>query len=208
MRDPHRLRWRRSGTGSSHEFRNHLTVLLAAAGEIRTAAPPPSGARVADALAEAEWNVQRLNALVGFVDAALRDGTEVVADLDDVVERALRLAAPALGRTSVSLHKDRRTGVTNRGTALEALLAALLDRARPGGRQAGDRDGGRAAGLSRSTSTSRPRAGPCLSPIESDGRRPSADSLAVRAGRRPRRRGSGARSRTLPDAAGYLVRFS
>ncbi len=112
--------------GILHEFRNHLTVLLAAATEIRVALPVDAGRGVAEALAESEWNVQRLNALVGFVDAALRDGGPLVADLDDVIERALRLAAPAMGRTAVSVHKDRRVGVPNRGTSLEALLAALL----------------------------------------------------------------------------------
>jgi hypothetical protein len=113
-------------TGILHEFRNHLTVLLAAATEIRIALPLDAGREVSEALAETEWNVQRLNGLIGFVDAAIRDGSQVVVELDDVIERALRLAAPAMGRTAVSVHKDRRVGVPNRGSALEALLAALL----------------------------------------------------------------------------------
>jgi hypothetical protein len=112
--------------GILHEFRNHLTVLLAAATEVRVATPPAVAVGIAEALAETEWNVQRLNALVGFVDAAIRDGAPMVADLDDVVERALRLAAPTLGRAAVSFRKERRTGVGNRGSALESLLAALI----------------------------------------------------------------------------------
>src|SRR5580693_9200797 len=112
--------------GILHEFRNHLTVLLAAADEIRVAFPQIGAGEIAGALAETEWNVQGLSALVGLVDAAIRDGTPVIADLDDVVERALQLAAPSLGRTTVSLHKERRTGVANRGSAFESMLAALL----------------------------------------------------------------------------------
>jgi signal transduction histidine kinase len=121
---PHRLvsAW----NGILHEFRNHLTVVLAAATEIRVALPPDAGRETAEALAETEWNVQRMNALVGFLDAALRDGAPVVADLEDVIERALRLAAPAMGRTAVTIHKDRRVGVPNRGASLEALMASLL----------------------------------------------------------------------------------
>lgn len=190
--------------GILREFRNHLTVLLAVAGEIRTTSPAAGSGAVAGALAEAEGNVQRLDALVGFIDAALRDGTGVIADLDDVFERALRLAAPALGRTSVSLHKDRRTGISNRGTALEALLAALLiELAQAGGR---DRDG----------AADRPRAidihveatrGAMFLTVESDGRRPAAGgwrfALACDLGGR-----LGATIATLPDTAGYLVRFS
>jgi hypothetical protein len=112
--------------GILHEFRNHLTVLLAAATEVRVATPPAVVVAISEALAETEWNVQRLNALVGFVDAAIRDGAPMVADLDDVVERALRLAAPTLGGAAVSFRKERRTGVGNRGSALESLLAALI----------------------------------------------------------------------------------
>lgn len=188
--------------GILREFRNHLTVLLAVAGEIRSASSVASTGGLATALAEAEGNVQRLDALVGFVDAALRNGTKVVADLDDVFERALRLAAPALGRTSVSLHKDRRTGVANQGTALEALLAALLvELAQAGGR---DREG----------TGDRPRAieihveatrGAMFLSIESDGRRPAVGwrfALACDLGAR-----LGAAVTPLPDTAGYLVRF-
>jgi hypothetical protein len=190
--------------GVLREFRNHLTVLLAAAGEIRTASPTASTGRTGAALAEAEGNVQRLDALLGFVDAALRNGTAVVADLDDVFERALRLAAPALGSASVSLHKDRRTGVANRGSALEALLAALLiELAQAGGR---DREGGGRRPLAIELHVEATRGALFLS-VESDGRRPVAASwrfaLACDLGAR-----LGAAVTPLPDTAGYLVRFS
>ena len=162
--------------GILREFRNHLTMLLAAAGEIRTAAPAVGAGAVAAALVEAEGSVQRLDVLLGFVDAALRDGTDVVADLDADFDRALRLAAPALGRTSVSLHSDRRTGVSNRGSALEALLASLLvELAQAGGRE---RDG--AAGLPRTIEIHvEPTRGAIYLSVESDGRRPPASAPAA-----------------------------
>jgi hypothetical protein len=192
--------------GILHEFRNHLTVLLAVAGEIR-ATSPPAGNEIAAVLAEAEGNVRRLDALVGFVDAALRDGTEVVADLDDVVERALRLAAPALGQTSVSLHKDRRTGVSNRGTALEALLAALLvELARAAGKGEGKDLPAVDRRLAIDIQVEATRGVLYLS-LESDGRRPPSGAwrfaLACDLGAR-----LGATVTPLPDTAGYLVRFS
>ncbi len=190
--------------GILHEFRNHLTVLLAAANEIRVAAPKTGAAEISDALAETEWNVHRLNALVGFVDAAIRDGTAVIADLDDVVERALHLAAPTLGRTTVSLHKERRTGVTNRGSALESLLAALLvdlvgaDQKPPRPESARSAGSSRqATGPSRQAAPDRyPRRGHAWrAPAVDRERRPAtvAGLLALRPLRRPRRpdRGDG-----------------
>jgi len=190
--------------GILHEFRNHLTVLLAAANEIRVATPPSGARGVADALAETESNVHRLNALVGFVDAAIRDGTRVIADLDDVVERALRLAAPALGRTTVSLHKERRTGVANRGSAFESMLAALLVDLAQADPQGGSADGRSLLRIDIYVEASR---GALLLSIESGGGRPPLDSwrFALSADLAAR---IGATVATLSDGAGYLVRFS
>ncbi len=187
--------------GILHEFRNHLTVLLGTATEIRVALPYDAGREVAEALGETEWNVQRLNALVGFLDAVLREGSQVVADLDDVVERALRLAAPTMGRTAVSVHKDRRMGVPNRGAALEALIAALLiDLVRTDRRAcATDRR------LQIDIRAEATRTALNLS-VESDGRRPPSDSWRLSlayelAGR------VGASLEPLDDLAGFRVRF-
>jgi hypothetical protein len=180
--------------GILHEFRNHLTILLAAATEVRAATPPGVADEISEALGETEWNVQRLNALVGFVDAAIRDGAPIVADLDDVVERALRLATPTVGRATVSFRKERRTGVGNRGSALESLLAALVvDLARSGGLKIDIR-----------AESSR---GVVLLEVESNGRRPAvtswrfvlASDLAARLG---------ATVTTRPEGAGYLVRLA
>ncbi len=210
--DPELARLAPIWDGILHEFRNHLIGLLGVANEIRAVAPAAAGDAIAIALAEAQGSVQRMDALVGFVDASLRDGTQVVADLDDVVERALRLAAPALARTSVVLHKDRRTGVSNRGGALEALLAALLvELARAAGKDdEASKDAedvparGRPHTIDIHVEVTR---GAIFLSIESDGRRPPsgawrfalASDLAMRIG---------ATVSTLPDTAGYLVRFS
>jgi hypothetical protein len=190
--------------GILREFRNHLTVLLAAASEIRAAQPAVEPPDISAALAETEWNVERLNALVGFVDGALRDGTPVVADLDDVLARALRLAAPALGASSVTLHKERRTGITNRGSAVESLLAALfVELARADGNAVlpGASRGPRIDVYLEAT-----RSALFLS-IESTGRRPSGESwrLALASDLAAR---VGATVSPLPDSAGYLVRFA
>ena len=189
--------------GILHEFRNHLTVLLAAANEIRVATPPSGTRAIGDALAETESNVHRLNALVAFVDAAIRDGTPVIADLDDVLARALRLAAPTLGRTTVTLHKERRTGVANRGSAFESMLAALLVDLAQADPQSFCPDGGR---LQIHIHVEATRGALALS-IESTGQCPPVDSwrfalssdLAARIG---------ATVAPLPDGAGYLVHFS
>jgi hypothetical protein len=201
--DPELVRLVPAWDGILHEFRNHLTVLLAAANEIRVATPPSGTRAVGNALAETESNVHRLNALVAFVDAAIRDGTKVIADLDDVVARALRLAAPTLGRTTVSLHKERRTGVANRGSAFESILAALLVDLAQADPQGASPDGGP---LHIDIYVEATRGALFLS-IESTGQRPPVDSwrfalssdLAARIG---------ATVATLPDGAGYLVRFS
>ncbi|HXJ20994.1 MAG TPA: hypothetical protein VMT03_12240 [Polyangia bacterium] len=177
-------------------------MLLAAATEIRVALPLDTAREVSEALAETEWNVQRLNGLIGFVDAAIRDGSPVVVELDDVIERALRLAAPAMGRTAVSVHKDRRVGVPNRGSALEALIAALLiDLVRTERRTRTD---DRRLQIDLRADVSRTAVS--LS-IESTGRRPPSDSwrlalstdLAVRLG---------ASLDPLDDVVGFRLRFS
>jgi len=113
--------------GILHEFRNHLTLLTAATTEVRTVTSSPTVVpEISQALSETESNVQRMTALMMFIDAAVQDGTPETAELDQVIERALRLAAPALGRVAVSFNKPHRIQVRNRGTALECLIAGLI----------------------------------------------------------------------------------
>ncbi|HVU50593.1 MAG TPA: hypothetical protein VHL80_07885 [Polyangia bacterium] len=51
----------------------------------------------------------------------------MVAPLGPIVDRAVRLAAPASGRrTAIVISVPRAAGVKNRGEALERLLAALI----------------------------------------------------------------------------------
>ena len=113
--------------GILHEFRNHLTLLSAATTEVRAVTSSPTVVpEISQALIETESNVQRMTALMMFIDAAVQDGAPETAELDLVIERALRLAAPALGRVAVSFNKPHRMQVRNRGTALECLIAGLI----------------------------------------------------------------------------------
>lgn len=89
--------------------------------------PPTLAARVGDAIFETERNVQGLTTLGTLLDASVRNDEALIAPLGEVVDRALRLAAPCAGpRASIMATVPRETGVRNRGSALEALLAALV----------------------------------------------------------------------------------
>lgn len=113
--------------GILREFRNHLTVLMAATSELRAEIPPAIALQVGDAMCETERNVQGLTSLVAIVDASLRTVEPMISTLGEVVDRAIRLAAPAVGRrATVTTAVPRETGVRNRGTALECLLAILI----------------------------------------------------------------------------------
>ena len=119
--------------GILHEFRNHLTVLTAVASELRSEIPPALTLPVGEAVGETERSVQSLASLLALVEASTWTVEPVIADLDDVIERAIRLAAPVVGRrVSITAKLGRRSGVKNRGSALECLIAALIiDLARP-----------------------------------------------------------------------------
>jgi hypothetical protein len=94
--------------GMLQEFRNHISVLGASLGD-------------------ADRNVQGLSSLVALIDGSLRNVDPIISNLDEVVARAVNLAAPSLGpRVCVTTHVGPRTGIKNCGSALECLLAALL----------------------------------------------------------------------------------
>src|SRR5882672_7932990 len=87
--------------GILHEFRNHLTLLSAATTEVKAATSLPSIVpEISQALTETESNVRRMTALMAFMDAAVQGGPPAMVELDGVIERALRLVAPALGRVA------------------------------------------------------------------------------------------------------------
>ena len=99
-------------SGILHEFRNHLTLLSAATTEVRTVTSSPTIIpeilpEISQALMETESNVRRMTALMAFIDAAVRGGPPATVELDGVIERALRLVAPALGRVAVSFNKPQ-----------------------------------------------------------------------------------------------------
>jgi hypothetical protein len=159
--------------------------------------------RIPDRVEDRTGDAQGLSILLALAEAAARDRASVIADLDDVLERALQLAGPALGMTSVVVHKQGRTGVANRGNVLESLLAVLLVDlvlCDLGAARAGTRP----LRLDIQVEATR---GTLFLAIESSGAPPSPDSswfaLACDLGARVR-----AGVSVLPDGPGYLVRFS
>jgi hypothetical protein len=188
--------------GALHEFRNHLTVLLAAATEIRSAIPPAMASDVAEAVADTDRNVQSLSSLIAQLDAAVKGGEPLISDLDEIIEQALRLAAPALGRrTSVAVSKGRKTGVKNRGAALECLLSTLLVHlARAEGRP-GDRT--RNTKLEIHVEVGR---GSLLIEIQSDGEPPPPGSWRLLLATALAEKVDATIS-PHPESAGYLIQF-
>jgi len=189
--------------GALHEFRNQLTVLLATATELRAALPAPMPVEVSDAVAETERNVQSLSSLIAQLDAAVKSGEPLISDLDEVIERALRIAAPTLGRrVSVAVSKGRKTGVKNRGVALECLLSTLLvDLARAAEVKTGER--ARKAELQVHVEVGR---GSLFIEIESNGGRPPPGSwrllLASELGSK-----IDATVTASTEVAGYVIQF-
>jgi hypothetical protein len=113
--------------GVLHEFRNHLTVLLAATSELRAQIPPALESSVGDALCDAERHVQGMTSLLALLDASMRSADSLITPLGAVVDRAVRLATPAAGqRATITSHAPRDAGVRNRGSALEGLIAVLI----------------------------------------------------------------------------------
>ncbi|HVR03220.1 MAG TPA: hypothetical protein VMT47_13875 [Polyangia bacterium] len=109
------------------EFRNHLTVLVAATSELGAEIPPALALRVGDAVCETERNVQGLTSLLALVDASVQSFDPLICSLGEVVESAVRLATPATGRRlSITTHVPREGGVRNRGAVLECLMATLI----------------------------------------------------------------------------------
>jgi len=185
--------------GILHEFRNHLTVLMAAANELRAETPPALALQIGEALGETERSVEGLTSLVALIDASIRTVDSLVCNLDDVLARAVRLAAPAVGRR-VTLQVRRgndRTGIKNRGSTLECLLAALVvDLARAGGH-------GRAPTVTLEAISCR---GSLAIEIESDGAPPAAGSWRFLLARElAAKLGSSIHSQR--DASAYVVQF-
>jgi hypothetical protein len=188
-------------SGILHEFRNHLSLLSAATTEVRQVTPSSVVPEISQALFATEWNVQRMHALVAFLDAAVRGGGPATADLDEVIERALRLAAPALGRVAVSFNKPHRIDVRNHGTALECLISGLIiELARAGTRTS---DPAHRQQIDVLADVGR---GATVLEIESSGLPPNADSWRVALAHDLARR-IGA-SLTMPRAtAGFIVQL-
>jgi len=113
--------------GFLHEFRNHLTVLMGATSDLRAEVPPAVSPEVDVAICEAERTVAGLTSLATVMDASMLNTEPLIARLGEVVDRAVRLAVPFVGRrASITTNGPRDLGVRNRGSALESLLAVLI----------------------------------------------------------------------------------
>lgn len=109
-----------------HEFRNHLTMVLAGTTELRATLPPALASQYADTFQDMESSVQFLDVLLTWMDASVASGPQTIAEVGDLLRRAHGLAAPGLRpRVSFSI-EPRPAGVRNRGAAVECALAALI----------------------------------------------------------------------------------
>jgi hypothetical protein len=179
-----------------------LSLLSQAATEVRAVTPSSVVPEISQALFATDWNVQRMHALVAFIDAAVRGGAPATADLDEVIERALRLAAPALGRVAVSFNKPHRIDVRNHGTALECLISGLIiELARAGARTA---DPAHRQQIDVFADVGR---GATVLEIESSGLPPNADSWRVTLAHDLARK-IGASLTMAPDSPGFIVQLA
>jgi len=112
--------------GLVHEFRNHLTLLLAGTTEVRAGLSATLAADMAETLDDMEASVQSINSLLGAMDGAMKEGDQVLCDVDVLIDRALAMSAPALAGINITVKKSRQAAVKNQGTAVESALAALL----------------------------------------------------------------------------------
>ena len=123
---PDPLRFASVWSGVVHEFRNHLTLLLAGTTEVRAGLPASVAADLVETLDDMEGSVQSINALLGALDSAMKEGDQLLCEVDVVIERALAMAAPTLGGVNITVKKSRPAAVKNLGTAVECALSALL----------------------------------------------------------------------------------
>ena len=115
-----------SWDGILHEFRNHLTLLMAGTTGLRSTLPGALAADCAEALQDMETSVHVLESLLALVDAGLRPGRSAASDVGKAVQKAITLAAPSL-RGWVMVEAEGRGQVPPRfGNVIEAALGALL----------------------------------------------------------------------------------
>lgn len=189
-------------SGILHEFRNHLTLLSAATTEVKTVTSSPTIVpEISQALTETESNVQRMTALMTFFDAAVVGGAPATVELDAVIERALRLVAPALGRVAVSFNKPSHIQVLNEGSALECLIAGLIAELARAGMDSRDPIYRQQIDLFADVGR-----GPIVLEIDSSGRRPAPGSWRIALARELAAR-VGASLTTPLTGAGFIVRL-
>lgn len=112
------------------EFRNHLSIVLARSSEMSTVLTAATTAQAGDCLADIEASAARMEGMLTWMDAGLAPGALALADLGEVLGRAVQLSATALRpHRSVlveALDEARPAAIPNRGAAVESALAALF----------------------------------------------------------------------------------
>lgn len=112
--------------GMVNEFRNHLTIFLAATNQLSVMLPRAVASEFADHLEDMESSAEFLQTLLTWMDASVGRGSQAICDVGDVLRRAETLAYTGLS-SRVSIRIDARpAGVRNRGVAIECALAALI----------------------------------------------------------------------------------
>jgi hypothetical protein len=112
--------------GMVNEFRNHLTIFLAATNQLSAMLPRAIASEFADRLDDMESSAEFLQTLLTWMDASLGRGSQAISDVEDLLRRAETLASTGLSsRVSIRL-QPRPAGVRNRGVAIECALAALI----------------------------------------------------------------------------------
>jgi hypothetical protein len=109
-----------------HEFRNHLTMVLAGTTELRATLPPSATAHYADTFEDMESSVHFLDTLLTWMDASVSTGPQAIAEAGDLLRRAHTLALPGLRNRVTFSCEVRPAGVRNRGSVVECALAALI----------------------------------------------------------------------------------
>jgi hypothetical protein len=110
------------------EFRNHLSIVLARSGELSSALPGASAAtaQAADCLLDIEGSAARMEGMLTWMDAALAPGIQTIAEIGDVIERAVQMSVAALPAHVEVAVSSRPAAIKNRGAAVESALAALI----------------------------------------------------------------------------------
>jgi hypothetical protein len=108
------------------EFRNHLSIVMARAGELSAVLPSAIAVQSADCLADIDGSTSFMEGMLTWMDAALVPGSVSITDIGEILHRATQMAAAGLHPRVTLWVETLPAVVRNRGTAVESALAALI----------------------------------------------------------------------------------